>query len=384
MFDQFRWYYNLTVSIFYNHYKDKILKRDKYSNYEIRDLVRKYEYKEELDGDFLIQDLVYNEDQNQVPLPSWCKTVHSRIPRGASDKFTSSLNSAITNYKQGNINKFKMEFRTKKNPTDYLHFEDSSYPAFINNIKSHYWFTDKNNKRTKISLKDITNQKRGLEIIHEKDTNKYFIHYPVDIDWYPEDDRRNNKQVKLTSDGGERIISLDPGVRKFLVGYDPSGSSIFIGEGASLEISNLLYAIDQTTDKKTLFHLWKQVKNLVNELHWKTISFLIENYDVIILPDFRVSQMIRSKKLARITKRLMSMFSFYQFREKLTYKCKTYNKKLIIVDESYTSCTCGSCGNITHMKGKELFICAYCKLKIDRDASGGRNIFIKNVTLRCG
>ena len=34
---------------------------------------------------------------------------------------------------------------------------------------------------------------------------------------------------------------------------------------------------------------------MVEELHWKTISFLLENYDVIILPDFRVSQMIKKE-----------------------------------------------------------------------------------------
>ena len=59
------------------------------------------------------------------------------------------------------------------------------------------------------------------------------------------------------------------------------------------------------------------VKNLIAELHWKTISFLIENYDTIILPDFRVSEMVRKKKLSRNTKRLMCMFSFFSFKEKL-------------------------------------------------------------------
>ena len=122
----------------------------------------------------------------------------------------------------------------------------------------------------------------------KKQTDKYFLHYPVDVDWFPEDDKRNDSQVKFSSKG-TRIISLDPGVRKFLVGYDPQGNSIFIGEGASVELTNLLYTIDKTDDKQYQFLLWKKVKNLVEELHWKTISFLIENYDVILLPDFRVS-----------------------------------------------------------------------------------------------
>ena len=121
---------------------------------------------------------------------------------------------------------------------------------------------------------------------------------------------------------------------------------------------------------------------MVEELHWKTISFLLENYDVIILPDFRVSQMIKKKKLSRMTKRLMCMFSFFSFKEKLKEKSHRYEKKVIIVDESYTSCTCGVCGHINNTKGNEVFKCSSCNLVLDRDVQGSRNIFIKNITLR--
>ena len=78
----------------------------------------------------------------------------------------------------------------------------------------------------------------------------------------------------------------------------------------------------------------------------------------------------------------MCMFSFYSFKEKLKYKCSMYNKKLIIVDESYTSCTCGRCGKINDTKGAEIFHCTSCGLVVDRDATGSRNIFIKNSRLR--
>ena len=55
MFEQFRWYYNSTVSIFYKHYGwDKILDKNKYSNYSIRDIIRKYEYKEDIVDTYLV------------------------------------------------------------------------------------------------------------------------------------------------------------------------------------------------------------------------------------------------------------------------------------------------------------------------------------------
>ena len=68
----------------------------------------------------------------------------------------------------------------------------------------------------------------------------------------------------------------------------------------------------------------------------------------------------------------------------IIYKCDVYSKKLIIVDESYTSCTCGVCGIINNTKGKELFSCVSCGLEIDRDVTGSRNILIKNTTLCFG
>ena len=384
MLEQYRWYYNATVAIVYQHYgADKITDIKSYSNRSVRDLIRKYEYTEEEFEHLVFQSFEYKEERDETPIPPWWdkNEVHSRLPRGASDKFTSSLNSAISNYKNGNVKHFEMKFMSKKKATEYLHFEDKSFPSFIRKIKSNYWFTNSNGRRDRISFSDITTIEKGIEIIYEKDTGRYFLHYPVDRNWFPEEDRRNESQVKFISKG-DRIISLDPGVRKFLVGYDPRGESIFIGEDAHIELTELLVEIDKTEISKDKSILWRKAKNLVAELHWKTISFLVENYDIILLPDFRVSQMVKGKKLARITKRLLMMFSFHSFKEKLKYKCSMYNKKLIIVDESYTSCTCGRCGNIKRTK-LEVYSCDECGLVIDRDATGSRNIFIKNTRLRC-
>ena len=380
--DQFKWYYNSTNNIVtINYKKEDIVKKSKFSSYEIRDLVRKHEYVEEFrDENMVFMDFKYDEKRNEIPKPDWWNKVHSRIPRGASNKFVSSLNSAISNYRNGNIKHFKMKYMSKKNPTDYVHFEDEHFPSFIRKIKSNYWFTDRQGRRKRISFSDVDTKKRGIEIIYEKSTGKYFLHYPVERDWFPTEDRRSDNQARFVY-RGRRVISLDPGVRKFLVGYDPRGKAIFIGEGAQEQLIKLLYRIDKTQGiQKRL--LWKKIKNLVQELHWKAISFLIENYDVIILPDFRVSQMIRGKKLGKMTKRMMCMFSFFSFKEKLNYKCDVYKKKLIIVDESYTSCTCGRCGKINDVKGKETYNCDACGLEIDRDVGGARNIFIKNVSLR--
>ena len=107
-----------------------------------------------------------------------------------------------------------MKFRTKKSPTYYLDFEDKEYPKFIKDIKSRYWFTTRDRKRSFVSFSEIDSQERGFEIIYEKETGKYFLHYPVDREWFPLDDRRNDSQVKFISKGYS-VISFIPVVRKF-------------------------------------------------------------------------------------------------------------------------------------------------------------------------
>ena len=379
MFEQYRWYYNAILQVTnWNHLHDECYDKRKYSHISLRNLLRKHQYHEEEVGNIRFKEFVYDEEKNEIPLPAWWKEVHNRIPRGAVDKFTSSLNSAISNKMNKNCKNFEMKFMSKKSPTDYIHFEDKSFPSFIKKIESKYWFTDENNKRDFIPYSEINSQK-GLEVIHEKETGRYFLHVPVEVDWFPEKDRRHEKQVKFIPKGN-RVIALDPGVRKFLVGYDPEGKCYIIGEGAQRRLITLLKKVDKV--EKSYF-LWKKIKNLISELHWKVSSFLIENYDTIMLPDFRISQMVKKgKPLGKMTRRLLCMFSFYKFKEKLQYKCNTYGKKLLIVDESYTSCTCGVCGEINKMGGQEIYHCQFCGLVIDRDVTGARNILIKNSTLR--
>ena len=408
MMEQFRWYYNSVLTVVYNHHlrdidnntskeilspsvkvRNRLVRQKKFSNTSVRNLFMDYRYVEQTVGKLNFQEFKYEPTLKKIPIPPWWQNgdvqPHNRLPRGAIDKFVWSLNSCISNFRNKNIKKFSMNYLTKKNPTSLLHFEDGKFPSFIRtDIKSRYWYRTKDRKRKSISLEDIykTSSRRSIEILYEKDTDKYFLFCPVEVEWYPDDDLRLDSQDTLFSRSeSSRVISLDPGIRKFLVGYDPDGKTVFIGENSNSRLIQLLHTIDKVDNSRKRRILWKSVKNLVEEMHWKSISFLVQNYDTIILPDFRVSQMIRSRKLTRMTKRLMCMYSFHQFRQKLEYKCSVYGKKLLIVDESYTSCTCGFCGTINRsLGGSEHFTCLKCSFEVDRDVNGSRNILLKTLS----
>ena len=384
---QFRWFYNSSLTILeleYQRIGKKLENEKKISNITLRDkIIKKYKYIEEQKENVLEQNYIYDENNKELLKPSWFpEKIHNRIQRGAICKLSSNVNSCLTNLRNKNISEFKLKHMSKKSENEYLHFEDESFPKMIRDIKSRYWYRNKNHKRTTISFEEVfKTNKKGLEIIYEKGTERYFLHYPINANWFPNEDKRIDDQESYSLHKENRIISLDPGVRKFMVGYDPSGECIFFGDGANKEITSLLYLIDEEKDKQTRDIIWRKIKNMVSELHWKTIHFLIKNYDTILLPDFRISGMVKSKKLPRITKRMLYMFSFFRFKERLKYKCKIYNKKLIIVDESYTSQTCGECGCRNQMKGNEVYSCKDCGLVIDSDVNGARNILLKNLRL---
>ena len=424
MISQQRWYYNALISIMNKRFSKEQLylesrKVDNPKEYEsnswsainIREILRQYEYHETIETiegkEVVIKDFKFKKEELSFPVPrniqtgeKWWDSVHNRIPRGAVSKYASSLNSGITNLREGNIRSHKMKFKTKKETIHSLHFDDSNFPSICTKIKSMYWFRVPRNQhqrryektgtrkmRSCLSLSNIISQagKNGLEVIYDQIEEKYFIHYPVNVNWYPTQDIRNERQ---DTDVKDTIISLDPGVRKFLVGYDPKGTSIFFGEDVQKKMISLLLDIDDSKNdddkKKQVIHRkWTRIQNLINEMHWKCISYLVNNYETIMYPDYCVSGMLKKNKIGKMTKRLMTMYSSFKFKERLKYQCKKYGRHLIIVDESYTSRTCGQCGNIHHnLNGNKVFTCPRCKISMDRDASGSRNILLKNLRIK--
>src|SRR6185437_10005641 len=201
----------------------------------------------------------------------------------------------------------------------------------------------------------------------------------------------------------ERIIALDPGVRTFQTGYDPSGACFEWGKNDMGKIMRLGYAIDNIqsrldTDKtctgrnkrrlkKAGHRLRLKIKNLIKDCHRKLVKFLCESFDVILLPSFATSQMAskttttgKKRKINSDTVRRMMTWSHYSFKQTLISKAREYPwVKVSIVDESYTSKTCTCCGKINDkLGGSKTFLCTSCGTKVDRDFNGARNIFLKN------
>jgi len=210
-----------------------------------------------------------------------------------------------------------------------------------------------------------------------------------------------NQALSNTSNCGcKRVVSMDPGVRIFQTCYDHRGAVYNWAQGDYQRINRLCYHYDQLQSrwsqkdvkhkqryamKKAGMRLQFKIRNLVDELHKKLCLWLCENYQVILLPEFRTSDMVnRSKRTINgRTARAMATLAHYRFRQRLLHKSREYTDcKVIIVDEPYTSKTCGRCGTINwNLGGKEIFVCPRCNHSACRDGNAARNILLRYLTI---
>lgn len=186
-----------------------------------------------------------------------------------------------------------------------------------------------------------------------------------------------NTYVDLKGD----CISLDPGVRKFLTGYDSNRGSTTIRAGDNKRLLQLLVDIDKQKSARLRQKQWRRIKNLITDLHWKTIKYLTSNYQQIIMGDIRISKLLKKKDLPRRVKRFLAQYSFFGFKQRLTWKGNLKKRDVVLVDESFTSKTCSECGTLNNVKKSETYRCKNCKVVQDRDLNGAKNIMIKALTL---
>lgn len=195
------------------------------------------------------------------------------------------------------------------------------------------------------------------------------------------------------------VIALDPGVRTFQTGYSPDGSVTAFGDKDIGRISNLCQRLDKLQSKasrpevrhrqryrmrKAMCRARERIANLINDCHHKVAKQLCQNYTTILLPLFETRNMVSriKRRIDSKTARMMLTWSHYRFRQTLLSKSREYPwVEVVVVDEAFTSKTCGLCGELHQTLGaNKVFVCPNCKFTVDRDANGARNILLKFLT----
>lgn len=281
--------------------------------------------------------------------------------------------SALTNLKNGNIKTFRIRYWRKNKDNKIVDLEKADFNKNSIRIKElgkiiGYYDGKRFNFNTIDS--DCRLQKLGSD---------YYLFVPEKID--------NNEQNKKKSE----IITIDPGIRKFGTGITEN-KIVKIGEGCGKKIGKYLLRkdkimnneeIDKKIKKKNEKMINRKIKNKVTELHWKTINYLTSNYETILIGNMSIKSIVSKKnKLSKLTKRIGLSMEFNKFHQRLKYKC--YVKKISYgkINEWMTTKMCSRCGEINEKVGaSEVFECAKCRLKIDRDVNSARGIHIKGIKL---
>ena len=142
----------------------------------------------------------------------------------------------------------------------------------------------------------------------------------------------------------QKILSLDPGHKTFLTGLS-NEHLIKIGSGVDKKIRKKLVKMDNIKKKKAINkrkHLLKHEKDIANylyNLHWQVVSYITSNYNHILLGDYSTKSMVESD-VNKMDKRIGSNLKFYQFRQKLVYKCILSGCKFALIDEYNTTKAC--------------------------------------------
>ena len=297
-------------------------------------------------------------------LPEWSKEVPYQIKSVAIRDCCQAVSAAKKKFKQtGKFNEVK--FRSKKRGDNNLFIPQSAvsekgvYHTILGKLKT-----------AELLWKPVHDCRMILQ------NGRYFVIVPIDV------------AVKRPDSQRLSACALDCGVRTFQTVFSKE-LILKVGEHDFQRIFRYCYALDKLVsrkkkDRSNKFNKamqrirWK-VHDLIDEIHNKLALTLCRTFDVVYIPTFETQDMV--SKLKHKTSRAMLGWAHYRFKMKLKSKAEEYSCKIIDCTEEYTSKTCGNCGEISSIGGKEVWTCKHCGCVHDRDINGARNILLKQMFL---
>jgi len=304
----------------------------------------------------------------------WLLDTPKVIRQQAAFEAAKNFKAAWTNRARGNIESFKMGFKSKRTP------------GYVLGVEKQLRF-------------DAVG---GLVVLPESIGNVRFFEKPP-IDKVPEAECRIQrdafgdfwllvpvKKAVRASAPPDAVLAIDPGVRTPFSCYSPNGHASLLGTDAKAAIEALQRRV-ATTDqriavasspaerRKLRLHrrrLFKKYQNVRDDAHWKLIHQMTEQFGTVLLPHLETSRLcggLRAK-----SNRQMFGISHYLFKQRMQQKCEEKAAMFVDADEAYTSKTCGNCGRLHDSLGSnELFVCPSCGLRCHRDLHAARNIYLR-------
>jgi putative transposase len=317
-------------------------------------------------------------------LPDWCKETPYQVKSLAIEDACLAVSAAKRKFREtGDI--CEVSFKTKRDPRQSINIPGSAIKPegiyhSISGAGLRYSESLPEKRVGKNSKSGVATMADGRLLL---ENGRWYLCVPETI------------TVPKPENQG-RIVAIDPGIRAFATFYSPAEcGQIASGDYSRLvrlatHLDNLLSRLDRKRKennvgsrrrqdmRKAAARMRAKFKDLVDELHWKTIRFLLSNFDVILLPTFETSQMVSKAKRKIRAKSVRSMLtlSHYRFAQRIEWKAKALGKTVLRVDEAYTSKTASWTGEIINNLGGAKRIKSGGEV-VNRDINGARGIFLR-------
>lgn len=305
-----------------------------------------------------------------------------------------NFKAAWSNKRAGNINHFKMTYKSKKKSNGcyvlglekQLVIRNGKIVILPETIGEMRHFEKRNFQKHKLD---------SFQLQSRPTQGKDFV---PRCDCYIRKDSSRNfwlmlptyKDLVAPAADDRPLVAIDPGVRNFLTCYATDGDGFCLGKdmlaaamGVLKSIDDVDSALSKATGKERRRlrglkrRLYQKYKNVRDDHHWKIANALSKNYGAILLPHLETKAL--AGKLRTKTNREMQASSHWLFSQRLKEKCLEKDCVLMAVEEHYTSKTCGCCGRLNeHLGSSKVFTCP-CGNVAHRDLHAARNILLKHL-----
>jgi putative transposase len=122
-----------------------------------------------------------------------------------------------------------------------------------------------------------------------------------------------------------------------------------------------------------LARLHRRIADIRRDALHQLTTYLVQNYDEVVIEDLNVSGMQRNRRVARH----IADIGFHEFRRQVAYKAERAGVRVTVVDRwEPTSKRCSGCGHIHDglQLSERSWTCGRCHNRHDRDLNAAVNL----------